>query len=275
MWRSSVWLIWFLFLSVGVGCQPAVEPPPTAVVEPTAPPATAPLAKVRLTNGEWPPYLSENLPHYGLASHITTAAFAQKGITVEYGFFPWARALLLAEEAEWDGSVVWYKTPEREELFYFSEPVIHSQDVFFHLQTFSFDWQEMSDLQGLRIGGTIEYDYGTAFREAEASGLITVDRVASDEQNFEKLLKGRIDVFIVELEVGLAVIRQFLTPEEQALITYHPTPVRNDPLHLILPRKVPGNEALIALFNEGLQELESSGQLQKIIEEARQPAPQN
>lgn len=42
---------------------------------------------VRLANGEYPPYCSEHLPHYGIWSHIVTEAFALKGLTVEYEFF--------------------------------------------------------------------------------------------------------------------------------------------------------------------------------------------
>ncbi len=46
---------------------------------------------IRLTNGEWQPYLSKDAPHHGFASHIVTEAFALVGVEVEYGFFPWKR----------------------------------------------------------------------------------------------------------------------------------------------------------------------------------------
>ena len=64
----------------------------------------APLAvaeeTIRITNGEWPPYMSKKLKHYGLASRITTEAFASQGVKVEYGFFPWARSKLLVEHRD-------------------------------------------------------------------------------------------------------------------------------------------------------------------------------
>ncbi len=41
---------------------------------------------IRLTNGEYQPTLSENVPHYGFATHIVTEAFALVGFDVEYGF---------------------------------------------------------------------------------------------------------------------------------------------------------------------------------------------
>ena len=45
---------------------------------------------IRLTNGEWQPYLSQDVAHHGFASHVVTEAFAQVGVDVEFGFFPWA-----------------------------------------------------------------------------------------------------------------------------------------------------------------------------------------
>ncbi len=35
---------------------------------------------IRLTNGEWPPYLSKNLKYYGISSRIVTEAFALEGL---------------------------------------------------------------------------------------------------------------------------------------------------------------------------------------------------
>ncbi|MBF0233705.1 MAG: hypothetical protein HQK65_11810 [Desulfamplus sp.] len=61
---------------------------------------------IRLTNGEWPPYLHKELKYYGVASRIVTEAFALEGITVEYDFFPWGRAYEYAKSGEWNGSLI-------------------------------------------------------------------------------------------------------------------------------------------------------------------------
>ncbi len=39
---------------------------------------------IRLTNGEWIPFLSEDLKHYGVISRIVKEAFALEGMKVEY-----------------------------------------------------------------------------------------------------------------------------------------------------------------------------------------------
>ena len=47
-----------------------------------------PQTVVGLTNGEWPPYTSQNLKNYGVFSPIVSEAFELEGMTVEYTFFP-------------------------------------------------------------------------------------------------------------------------------------------------------------------------------------------
>ena len=48
--------------------------------------------KITLANGEWAPYLSENLKHYGYISRIVKEAFEEEGYEVEYVFLPWKRS---------------------------------------------------------------------------------------------------------------------------------------------------------------------------------------
>ncbi|MBU2254212.1 MAG: amino acid ABC transporter substrate-binding protein, partial [Gammaproteobacteria bacterium] len=50
--------------------------------------AFAAAESVRLTNGEWPPYLGEQLPHKGVASRTVAEAFALQGIDVAWEFHP-------------------------------------------------------------------------------------------------------------------------------------------------------------------------------------------
>jgi len=75
--------------------------------------------EIRITNGEWAPFVSKKLPHYGVASHIITKAYAKVGIKVKYGFFPWARAYDYVKEGSWDSTLPWIRNKEREQIFPF------------------------------------------------------------------------------------------------------------------------------------------------------------
>ena len=51
-------------------------------------PLAATANEVRLTNGEWSPYLGQNLPRHGVASRIVEEAFALEGFRVRWEFYP-------------------------------------------------------------------------------------------------------------------------------------------------------------------------------------------
>ncbi len=223
---------------------------------------------VRLTNGEWPPFMSENLKHFGVASHIVTEAFASEGIRTEYGFYPWKRSYMLAEKGKWDGSVVWSRSPERDEDFYFSDPVIISKEVFFFLKEKKFDWNNMEDLKNITVGASLGYFYGEDFKKAEEAGIIKVDRTTKDIHNLKKLLAGRIGVFVVNLYVGYDLLRKNFSDEERERITYHPKAVREASWHLILSKKEEKNRMLMEIFNRGLTKLKESGKKDKCLEDA-------
>jgi len=223
---------------------------------------------IRLTNGDWAPYLSRNAPHYGFASHIVTEAFALVGVKVEYGFFPWARALKLAKNSSWQGSVVWLDSKERREHFLYSDVVIPSQTAFFHMKDYQFFWTSYEDLKDVRIGGTIGYSYGEAFDAAEKTGIIKTDRAPTDILGLKKLLKGRIKLFPGNLMVIYRLIRSSLPPEKAAGLTHHINLIHGQSLHLILSKKVAGSKAMLDLFNKGLKKLKASGKYEQIIGDA-------
>jgi len=223
---------------------------------------------IRITNGEWQPFLSKDAPHYGFASHIVTEAFALVGVEVEYGFFPWKRSFKLAKEGTWDGSVVWVDSDERREHFLYSDAVVPSKMAFFHLKGSDFDWNSYEDLRGIRIGGTLEYAYSEEFDAAEKAGIIKTNRAPSDEIGLKKLLKGRIEAFPGEVMVTYAQIRDTFSQKEAALFTHHPKAINEDPMHLLLSKKVAESEAMLELFNNGLRQLVASGRYDQIIADA-------
>ena len=203
-----------------------------------------------------------------------TEAFALAGIQVHYGYFPWARSYEQAKTGKWDGTFLWFDTPERRKHFYISDPVLDITYVFFHLQTYAFAWETVDDLHGIKIGGTLTYNYGEAFTRAEKAGTISVERTSTDEKNFKKLLKGRIHIFPNDLEAGLEILRKLFTPEQVALFTYHPRPVKAAPHHVLFSKKITRNKQLVERFNRGLQQLQARGHVVQYRAESRQGASQ-
>lgn len=226
---------------------------------------------IRLTNGEWPPYLGQALPHQGIASRIVAEAFALEGVNVQWDFYPWARSMMLAQRGQRAGTAVWLRSEQRDKDFYVSDPVVDSGYYLFHRKDVPFDWQQMHDLKGLRIGGANDFDYGPAFQQAEADGTLTVSRQTHEELALRQLLAGRIDVLPMDKTVAFDMLHQHFSAAERAQLTFHPKPLRSDTLHLMLSRAVPGNSELIKRFNAGLKQLRDSGKIAQYLMEAQQP----
>jgi len=223
---------------------------------------------IDLANGEWPPYHSKKLKHYGVASHIVKEAFALEGIKVNYHFLPWKRGMKMAEHGKLNGTAVWRYQSDMQEKFYYSDPVITSETVFFHLKSFPFLWNEFTDLKGLHIGGTIGYTYNEEYRKAEASSDYSIHRIANDGLNFTMLLRNRIDIFPITKEVGHFLLQTQYEESQVNLITYHPksiTPMSEKSLHLLLSKNDKQNEQFMASFNKGLKKLKASGLYEQFL----------
>ncbi|NRA46414.1 MAG: transporter substrate-binding domain-containing protein [Oligoflexales bacterium] len=102
---------------------------------------------LKIFSGEWPPYSSKNLPRGGVALSIISEAFANVDVTVEYVWAPWKRGFEGAKSGhEVFASSLWMKNDEREKHFYYTEPFIDQEHVFFHLKSKPIKWKKFSDL---------------------------------------------------------------------------------------------------------------------------------
>jgi len=168
---------------------------------------------IRITTGEWAPFISKDLKHGGVVLHIVKDAFKAVGIKVEYGFFPWARAKHLAQIGKWDGTAVWGISSERENFFYYSDLVMTSPYVLFHLKSYPLSWNTWDDLAGIPMGGLIETNYGPDFTRLNKAGKMDVEWVPNDGLNFTKLLAKRIKFVPLELDVGYHIINSNFSVE--------------------------------------------------------------
>jgi polar amino acid transport system substrate-binding protein len=225
---------------------------------------------IRITNGEWPPFTSEQLPYHGALSRIISEAFALEGVTVEYGFFPWKRAYQHAKTGLWDGSIGWAPSDEHRLDFYLSDPVLIVDKALFHLKSTPFDWAKIDDLSKWRIGAAAGYTYGVEWDLAVQQGRIKIEEVPLDEQNLMKLLRKRIDVMAMEVDVANYLIRTRLSPDEASLIVFHPKLIMQTPICLGLSRQREGSPLLLNRFNHGLRRLRELGRYDAYLRDLRQ-----
>jgi len=228
----------------------------------SAPPPEKKLVPLVISAGEWPPYLSAELPEQGLAAKLIRDIFLEAGFQVRFQFLPWARAYQDTKQGRYAATAVWMKLPSREVDFWYSEAVLEEQFVFFHLKTTTFTFNSLADLEGVSLGGGLGYSYGATFDAALARGKINLSRVGDTEQNFRRLLKGRIQAFPEEMRVGYQVLHSQLT-EFSGQISHHPNPLLINHSFVLFPKSAQQSEQLQKIFNRGLAKIRQSGRYQQ------------
>jgi polar amino acid transport system substrate-binding protein len=235
---------------------------PTATPKPPTPTEAA-TTEVILATGEWAPYTSETMEGYGAFTEIVTAVFDEMGLTPKYVFYPWERAENEVREGNVFAAFPYRLTEERQKEFDFSGPALMTSSRFFYLREKFPDglaYDQLEDLQSYTIGGVLGNWYETPFKEA---GL-TVEWVATEEQNFEKLYLGRIDMLSAETLVGRTAIKK-LYPDAEEQFGVADKPLNESPLHLMVSRKYPNAAQLLQQFDAALQAIKDNGVYQQIL----------
>ncbi|ARU58934.1 amino acid ABC transporter periplasmic protein [Oleiphilus messinensis] len=226
---------------------------------------------VRIASGEWPPYLSQDLIGYGVSSQLVTAAFKAAGLGVEYAFFPWNRSFASALKGQFDATIGWERTPDRERDFWFSaRPILVEQTVLFYLQDNPAlkqgIWQADRSRK-LLVGTTLGYEYGQKLFDGESQGYFVIYPSPTDELNLKLLVNRRIDLFPIDRLVGIDMMKKHFS---NALhnVRYDPEPLRVVELYLLISKNTTRGEWLKARFDEGMNILDQKGVLNEYFEEA-------
>jgi polar amino acid transport system substrate-binding protein len=224
--------------------------------------------KITIAIGEWPPYVSEELKHEGVAVHMVKEAFALAGVEAQCRFYPWMRVHEYVKTGEADASILWVWTEERAQHFYFSDIVIEGTAVFFHLKSDPFDWTTFKDLENRAIGGLVSASYPW-FEQAKEQGLqLHMKKVIDEKQNFEKLFKKRIDLISLDRLVGYTILRKYFDPQAVQLVTEHPRPIETWQYRLIFSKQNKQSPHLVELFNKGFKRFKEQGLDQKYMKDA-------
>ncbi|HEX5791939.1 MAG TPA: transporter substrate-binding domain-containing protein [Rheinheimera sp.] len=228
--------------------------------------AAAPLAAkadtLQLVSSDYYPHYAEDLPQQGAVSEIVRQAFLLQGIDIEIDFMPFARAYRESQQANYAGLIAAWYDDERAAHFYYSQPLYANQIVFFKRRSDSIQYSDYADIARQQFRLALVQGY------LQPEGLLdnqpNTVRVALDEQAFQMLAKGRVDLVPADKLNGLYLLQQKL-PAYRDQLDYLTPALELRPMYLLLSKQDPRAEALMQQFNTGLAELRRSGQYQQIL----------
>lgn len=220
---------------------------------------------VRIAVGDWPPYFSETAEGYGTYAKVVTRVFELQGLEVEYGFFPWNRALLETREGRWDASAGWGRTTEREPFFHFCDAVLTERERFFYAAARPVSASDISDFDGLSLGVIEGAALGEELDKLVAGGSVTIYRQATMEDLFIMLNVGRVDLVMSNGKVASdAISKAFPQGEDERFRSLLEVAVDWD-YRVIVSKKVDDGAGLCARFNRGLDALRDSGEFERLL----------
>lgn len=217
---------------------------------------------LNIVSTNYPPFYSDSYRKNGAVAYIVAKALQRRGYNVSHKFFPFVRATLQVKTGKADGIVgLWYRK-ERELWAEYSAPIVQLNIVLYKRKDSDISFQQLSDLEGLRIGVGRGYANPEAFIQAKLS----TEESSSDEQNMKKLFLKRIDLVLIGRELAQYIIRT--GPDEYA-DTFEEVgePLSVEVFHFGASKSVPGYLNLIKEFNLGLESMRQDGSLDKILQD--------
>lgn len=222
--------------------------------------------EVRIATGEWVPWTGSALPHGGFINHVASLAFAKQGYTAIFEFYPWPRALEMVEYGTVHVSSYWFEDIQREKTCFYSAPINHETIVFFHRKDNPMKpWKNLIELKGYRIGVTKEVAYTEGFSRLGRHGTLKFYYSNTAEENFAKLLRGRVDIFPTAKLMGLQVLKSRFTPEEQEDIAHDRKSLTNSNGYLLFTKAHPRGRDLLKAFDLGLRQLHEDGTYDRLL----------
>lgn len=153
---------------------------------------------VIITTLDYMPYISEKNPEDGVGSLILRKAFAAKGYTVKFEFYPWARAKQKAALPGYAG--YWPAYPsDIEPGFTASDNTVTARVVLMELPGANNTIKSLADLKGKKLGLVREYSYGEDIDRMVTNKEIIADEASDEKSMILKLVAGRHPLAITDL----------------------------------------------------------------------------
>ncbi|MCE5980708.1 MULTISPECIES: transporter substrate-binding domain-containing protein [unclassified Pseudomonas] len=200
----------------------------------------------------------------GLAPTVVRQLFARLGYEVEIVVLGnWKRCLLDAAEGRVD-VVLAYNSDQRDQGMRFSTvPVLREEVAVFFNRQRPVTFERLEDLASYRGGLLFGESYGPDFDRFVARHQ-NIEWVSDSQQNFGKLIRGRIDFVIQERRTGQLFVEHLPGAKDiQAL----PTALSVDYLRVAVSRHSPLSQHM-AQIDEQLQRMTDNGEIQRWLEQS-------
>jgi len=226
--------------------------------------ATAHAETITVSTGEYAPFTGETLPNHGVVNGLVSRVAEHAGVTVEFEYMPWKRALEMARNGQVNASSYWGERPDQSGLAMVGPFALDRNILFYRTDTPVPEFDDITELESVVIGVTHGYSYTPVFWANVENGTLKTQTAKDDASNFRKLLGGRIDAFIVDEIVGNYLLAQEFTAEERAQLTSTESAIMGVGGFLQVSLEAEGGADLAKRLQAAYDALEASGELESM-----------
>ena len=214
--------------------------------------------KIYLTSLEWPPYSGKELAEQGASVAVAKAAFKAMGYELIVDFYPWSRAVRLAQDSDskYSGYFPEYYSSSIEQDFIFSAPMGTGPLGFVESKSNPITWNTLKDLKASSIGTVQDYVNTETFDQMAANGELQVKPVISDLLNIKKVAAGRVDLAVIDKHVLGYLLRTEDSLKGVANKVQFNEKLLEDKQLFICFKKTDEGKELVKIFNEGLKKID-------------------
>ncbi len=227
---------------------------------------------IAIYTGELPPYVSEDLPQYGMIYKIVKSILEEMDIEYSISFLPWGRAENYIQNSQHSAIFPYIYTEKRAENFLFTDPLFQHDDsklvLFYYTEDndiYPDDFVDIAYLKTVQVGGLTDIFYVPHFQKNNIELDLTYDTV----ETFEKLINGRIDFLPSDYLSGQYIIDQHF-PDRTDYFKTVPSPIKLGSTYgsrLMIAKDNPQALSFIKEFNLQLDKLIESGEYNQILSE--------
>ncbi len=210
---------------------------------------------VYLTSLEWPPYAGKDLPDQGSSIALVREAYAAMGYQLEVTFFPWSRAVMLANDptSQYTGYFPEYYSDTVAKKFIYSKEIGISPLGFAERKSHTILWTNISDLSQYQIGVVQDYVNTDEFDTMVLNKELMVSTTLNDTNNLKKLMSGRLDLAIIDKNVMEYLFKtDFSLKEKSQLAQFNSKILEQKKLYVCFNNSAQGSE-LNNILKQGLK----------------------
>lgn len=220
----------------------------------------------KLTGATCPfePYYGPDMKELGPFIKLTKMAFKEAGYDLTVEIKPWARCVKEAKEGKFDILVgVWYNE-ERSKWMAFSNPMLDNEVGFYKRKGSDLTFSGYPDLKAknVKIGTVRNYVNPKGFDDAK----LFIEPANDDITNMRKLLKGRIDLVLVDRLIAKHLVQKEMKDRVDELV-WIATLQKNPLMNGILKTTKRDWKTIHMKFNEGVDSLKSKGLVSEVLNE--------